>query len=290
MIFAVLLLGLNNVFFASQTVQLNVCSTPTQPVITAPADQSNTYDPTTLVTGTADPNSSISVVDNNQAAASVNTDASGDFAVSVSLATGANQLVATVKNACGDTADSAPITVERLVTSSPTTQPLPLSPIFSGSGSQSGVGAAGGETVVPSGTETPSAEPLILTFSNVPAAAYTSAGEATSEDTVLISGSATPNSMINITDNGRIVAQLQAGSDGQFSVQIPLTIGRNELHISVTNGRSTVSKTLIYVRTVPQPSAPWYKSKPVQVAGIGILTLLLVVVVRPRWLRIGKNR
>jgi hypothetical protein len=284
-----LLLG-RSLFLASQVVQLNVCTPPASPVITTPADGTVTVQATTLVSGTADAGTGITVRDNGQIVASVQSDTSGDFGVSVPLVVGSNQLIVTSSNACNDTADSSPVIVTRQVPPSPPPIPTPVSSTPASSGTSRLQGGSGpSSSVTPVAPTTPTSSGLSLTLSNIPAAAYATAGEHTTKESVLLSGYAPPGSTITITDNGRVIVQMKAGSDGYFSVRVPLELGRNVLVISATTADGgSVSKRLTYVRTAPPASVPWYRRKPVQIAAGSLAILLVAVMFRPIWIKFTK--
>ncbi|MFV0374070.1 Ig-like domain-containing protein, partial [Microbacterium sp.] len=95
--------GVGNASDPSSVTTVTVDTTaPDAPVITTPSDGTVTNDPDVSIAGTAEPNSTVAVVDGAVAVCSATADGAGDWAcLPVVLADGAHSLTATATDAAG---------------------------------------------------------------------------------------------------------------------------------------------------------------------------------------------
>ncbi|MDL9979421.1 Ig-like domain-containing protein [Microbacterium sp. ASV49] len=101
---------------------------PAAPVITSPADGSTTTNPTPPITGTAEPNSTVTVIVNGTPVGTTKADGQGNwtFTPTTPLPNGTDTITATATDAAGNISPaSAPVTV---TISAPTPDPSPTIP------------------------------------------------------------------------------------------------------------------------------------------------------------------
>lgn len=228
---------------AATIVQSNICTgLPTAPTIDQPADASQTTQAEAIVSGTAQPSISITVLDNGQPLASTTSDAAGDFSVSVLLTQAQNVLIARASDPCGNTTDSSPATITY------TPPPTPSSPPSQGTTPQQGT--ATGSSTSPSGVASPGSQqqvvagagPLVLTI--ISPKHFTTSGRA-----FILQGTTNIPATVTVEVNDRQVAKLYTNTTvNSFQTLVPLSVGENTITIAATATQYTASARLHVTR------------------------------------------
>lgn len=167
-----------------------------------------TNDSTPTFTGSAAPDSTLTVYDNGVAIATVPVDASGNWSYTPSspLGEGDHSITFTVDNGSGASAPSEPfvVTVD-------TTAPLAVADMVVVDDRPSGIGQ------------------------------LTSGGQ-TNDGTPVFSGTAEPGSTVTLYDGSTIIGTVQAGSDGRwgFIPETPLADGSHTITTTVTDAAGNV--------------------------------------------------
>lgn len=250
----------------SVTVETDVCGLPGTPVIVAPSGDETTSTQDLTVSGTADDNTTINILDNSTTLASVTSDSSGDYGAIISLSSGSNEIVAQAENNCSQTANSSAVDV----TYNPPAPPPP--PPSSGSSTSTTVSVPAVAPVTSSGSSTSQStvavpatttSPLSLSL-NVstapPSSSSSSIGSVplgenftTVFDSVFITGSTGRPATVEILEGRKVIARVQTDSSGNFGARIPLKFGTNILTFIITSGGQTITKTVRIVRTNSKP-------------------------------------
>ncbi len=272
-------------FAEAQTVQATLCSRPDAPLLSSPSDGATLSTSSVPLRGTTAPGLTLQVSDNTAQTATLTSASDGTFGMDFTLALGTHQLDVSVTNGCGSASMSARRTVTRVsasatptqrptvrsatpqATPSPAPQPIPAQPIS----------LARSPSPTPQATTTPSlSAPSFSTPTSLPATPFTltldQSSHQVSSASLIISGSAAPQSALSFSRNNVRVAFLMAASDGAFSVEVPLEIGLNELAVSSISGAQTQTATLTITRV---QSSPPGRSRPTAayLSGAALLTL-----------------
>jgi hypothetical protein len=232
------------------TIQFTVCHIPTAPTFTT--QNATTTASTSVIAGTTSPTTAVTIADNNQPVANLNSDSSGDFSLEVSLASGTNSFTATATNPCGSATSTTPLLLTKVAAPSnpstaKTTAPLTV------------INKITARLATTEFTSTPAPTTASNTVINgilslqlqVPSDAYTKTGSSTTKASVFLRGTTLPGAQVTILDNGRLVARLTAAADGTFGVSVPLIFGRNSITVQASLHGQTTTQTITYNRTVP---------------------------------------
>lgn len=277
----------------SSTIQADICSNNfIAPVITSPADGTQTEEVAVIVSGTGEPSMTVSIRDNSTPVAATLVAGDGTFSVQVPLAVGDNALVAREQDDCENIRDSLTVNVERLQKPAPPdtgggTTPvpsLPQTPGVPGNGKRQAGGAgelpASGpvsdsplnRTTIPDnreGSARDSRHPIITSVSP---------GQVFNSQTVWLGGKAAPGSVVVIYLNGKEVARVRAAIDGTFGARITLQKGTNTVQVSSElNGASAWSDEMqVQYKPIHDGVFDWW--------WLWIVILLAIIAIMLIWL------
>ncbi len=240
--------------FATGTViQSRICLPFGTPTITDPAQDATDGDASIVVSGAADPAVTVEVTDNGAGSGVTGTDSTGAYSISIPLAYGPNVLQAHVTNACNTVNSSNTVTITHPAPAIPPTQGGTAVP-----GTTPGVSSLQPVILPP----TPITAPLPPEASSVPTRSYSTpvvlvpqSGVVVTKSGLTITGRADPGAVVQIVDDGHIVAQVVTGINGLFSTSIPLHEGINSITAQLTLTTGVIRSKVIIVDYVPPAHA-----------------------------------
>ncbi len=245
---ALIAVGWTATAFATTTVQSKVCEDFTAPAIVSPSDGTQTKDAEVMVEGTGEPGESVTVLRNGVSQGLGMVASDGSFGFTVSLVRGDNVLVARETNECGTSKDSSAVTINADLPLPPTPDPEPPVPSKPGKSDEPPavvpVPKAIDKPLTPQPT-TPGFEKPKINASNKDLTVYI--------DTLLIEGTAQPESLLTVYVNGRSQAQLFSSSEGTFRLRVVLKEGSNTIKVRSTLGSKTADSeevTVTYIKRV----------------------------------------
>jgi hypothetical protein len=269
------------------TIQSHICQVPNAPSIVQPPDGTQTTEPHITVSGTADANTAITILDNSSQAAAVTSDSVGNFEVDVPLVEHQNLLVAQASNPCHNTADSGSITVIYNKPPNPPNPPTPPSPNPSDNTNPSG-----GETVITNGIIGPpnlsdrnrSAVTPSQSITSGPLTLYVKLPRelTTAQPSIIAEGAANMPATITIWVNGEQVATVKTDSNGRFRVRIPLSIGENQITITANtpNDSATLQVEATRTKSAQQPPQSLWQRYGKLIVGVISIAIICIVVVK----------
>lgn len=236
------------------TIESQICPPFSAPVITMPTSDYQTEDNSAALAGTADAGVVVEITDNGGGVGATTAASDGSFNLTVPLGGGANGLQANVTNSCGTTKSSASVTITRIIPTPPPV-PIPMSP-----NPTTAQSPPAPPTVVGSLMPVPVAPalpvPAPLTPPTLPLTPPTilepKAGQRTSKPYTEVQGTAQAGVAVQVLVNGRVVAQVIAGADGTFNIQVPLHAGTNTIQVQiVTSNNNIISSKIVTITYVP---------------------------------------
>ena len=234
--------------FATGTViQSRICLPFGTPTITDPAQDATDSDASIVVSGTADSTVSVEVTDNGAGGGVTSTDGTGVYSLSIPLVYGSNVLQAHVTNTCDTVNSSSTVTI---------THPAPV--ILP---TQTGTATSGSTPVVsslqpvilpptPIPTTSPPGTAPVHSYST-PTVLVPQSGSVVTKAELTVTGRADPGVVVQIVDDGHIVAQVVADIDGLFSTSIPLHEGINTIAAQLTTSAGVIRSKVVIVDYVP---------------------------------------
>jgi hypothetical protein len=229
---------------AVTTVQSQVCDDFVAPAIVSPSNGTQTKDDSIMIEGTGEPGKTLAVLRDSVTQGVSTIAADGSFGFTVSLQQGDNTFIARESNECSTTKDSAPVLVQADI-------PVPVVPpvVDEPSGEQP-------PSTVPPGVDTTN-QPFVPVKNSPgfqkPKITKPKSGVTVYLDTLLVEGTAQPNSLVVIYINGVSQAQLFSSKAGTYKVRIVLREGRNIINVrSTLAGKTATSDGVIvtYIKKV----------------------------------------
>lgn len=276
------------------TIQSYICQPPTAPLIVTPIDGASVEatKPFT-VSGNGPFQSAIILSSNGSDLVSVQADENNHFSAQVTLTNeGAQTLSVKSERTCGSAQGNAvtlnvtPAIIDPVDPTDPTNPTNPTNP-------ETPTGPGGDQPNQPStpNPTTPSITPpqpdtnsddqgtsdgLYLSIQS-PANNST-----TTDSSIFVSGSTNSPSKTSITINGQIMAQTFINSS-TFGLNIPLTVGVNELTVTANAESGSATVTLTITRQAEEQKVAWYQTEQgqttIRIAAISLITLLIIIVI-----------
>ena len=272
---------------AGTVIQSQICPPFGAPVLTMPASDYETEDNSAALAGTADAGMVVEITDNNTGVGATTAASDGSFNLTVPLSGGANDLRASVTNSCDTTKSSTSVTVTRIIPAPPPV-PIPTSPNPATSPSApTPPTVVGGLVPVPIAPTLPVPAPLTPPTSPLPAPTILEpkAGQRTSKPYTEVQGTAQAGVAVQVLVNGRVVAQVIAGSDGTFNTQVPLRVGTNTIQAQIVTGNNTIiSSGIVTITYIPSVQSHYPSLPTIACILIVIILLLLITFLLRRWL------
>jgi len=248
-------------FVSAETIQSKICTPFSGPTITAPADNTTTNDSAISVAGSGEAGLVVSVYDNGSGVGATTVASDGSYAIQVPLSVGGNQLTARITNDCNTIKESQDINVVRTVVGGGTNAP------DTGAGGQGDTPSDTGSTsstpktpvITDLNTTVPSTSQAMSPQVNVPLTTeqikaqqqiitQPKANETVSSDRLLVAGTATPFSVVDIYINEHIVARVIAAANGSYRAIVDLQSGSNSIHVQATDSDGAVTTRTISIK------------------------------------------
>jgi len=273
-------------FAAGSIIQSRICLPFGTPTITNPAQDYTEQADSVTVSGAADANAVVDVTDNGTGSGATTADNTGAYSISIPLAYGSNMLQAHVTNACGTVNSSNSVTVthpapvvpptETTTSSTAQSQPavLNLQPITEPT-TPTGASAASNT----SSTTKPYTPPTILSPLS---------GLVVTVPYVLLVGRATPGTVVQIRNDGHIVAQVITPTNGIFSANVPLQDGINNLVTEIMTQSGAFTSKVIVVSYAPvHISDRGIVRRAVLTIGVGAIAIGAAIIIHAVLARVG---
>lgn len=248
--------------FAASSVGVSVCRTLPTVALTKPAPGITTTDPSIDVEGTAEAQAKLDVLVNGAVAAEI-TLQDVDFKLNVPLAVGSNQIQAVVQSECGATAESNVVAVVREALPAPPSPPAPApsapgtspatvnSPATSGQPTSVNPTGSGGDNS--NGTaQSPPPAPGKLKITSLPANFTTDSSQFD------VKGQAAPMHKVDVILNRVTIGWVQADENGNFSVRVKFSQGRNTIAFRDQITGAT-AQSVVFIKARPTDQRAWKK-------------------------------
>ncbi len=233
---------------ANTTIGVQVCNTAVgAPTLLSPSANATTQASSIVLSGTGTPSTAIYAFRNSTQVGFVTSAGDGAFSISVALAIGSNVLKVAVLDECNEYVDSTSVTITR------ETAPTPPPPSSTGDDSGTASGGSGtssddsfqltgGES---SSSDTDSITPKDKASDSTPLVNFPRDGDKFNNRFVVVTGTTTPNTRVKIYLNGKLVAQVLADDQGQFSASVYLRDDKNELYVTTGSGKNLRKSSVI---------------------------------------------
>lgn len=268
---------------ANTNVNVQVCpSTPyPPPVINSPADGTSTTASSIAMTGQATPNATVYAYRNDIQVGFVSSGNDGNFAISISLVMGLNELKASTNNECSAPTFSNTVTVERREPHTPGEDPddpptfPPIQPDEEDEQlpglSEDEDDRAADEDEEDREDGAPSDEPEADPYR--PSITRPRNGDRFTNPDIIIRGRTASNLMVRVFVNNQAVAGVLSDDEGRFMVNVTLIPGANQLVARVAQDDKAQSSDPIVV-FYDQPS---YRDAPVLRAAVATTTAVAAI-------------